>query len=136
MKLNKKNLKSLKGTSGLTDDVIDYILDEWDSYSGNPKAIFTDVLTYGCVSGMVGHLIYYADTTKYYEEHKTEINELLQECMWECGTHNPRDIFGDKWDEEDPLALDYTNQNLLAWFGFEETMRKVGYKFEDLEDCI
>lgn len=34
--------------------------------------------------------------------------------------------------------LDYSdyNMNLLAWFGFEETLRSIGRNFEQLEDCI
>lgn len=38
--------------------------------------------------------------------------------------------------KEDPLAQDDFNQNLLAWFGFEETLRNIGYNFETLENCI
>ena len=129
MQLTKRNLTNLKGTSGLMDDVIDYVLDKWDNYSNNRRAIFSDVLEHGCVSGVVGHLIYYADTTKYYKDHKDEINTLLYDTLSEYGSTNPSDIFGDKWDKEDPLALETQNQNLLAWFGFEETMRKLGYKF-------
>lgn len=136
MKLTKKNLLSLKGTSALMDDAIEYVLDNWDNYSNNRKAIFTDVLYHGCQSGIVGHLIYYADTVKYYEDHKTEINEMLYECMQECGTHDPKDLFGDKWDNEDPLALDTYNQNLLAWFGFEETLRNVAREFDELSEEI
>ena len=50
--------------------------------------------------------------------------------------HSPKDLFGDKWDDGDPFARDVLNQNLLAWFGFEETMRNIGYNFEELEDII
>jgi hypothetical protein len=37
-------------------------------------------------------------------------------------------LFGDKWDKTDPLARDSGNQNLLAWFGFEETARMIAGK--------
>jgi hypothetical protein len=37
----------------------------------------------------------------------------------------PSELFGDKWDKNDPLALDTQNQNLLAWFGFEEMAFKL-----------
>ena len=40
---------------------------------------------------------------------------------------------GNKWNKEDPLAQDDYNQNLLAWFGFEETLRNIGYNFETLQ---
>ena len=135
MKLTKKNLTALKGKSPLMDDVIHYVLDQWGYYE-DKKAIFTDVLYHGCSTGIVGHLIYYSDTVKYYEDHKTEINELLYDAMFNCGTNDPKVLFGDKWDEEDPLAIEMSNKNLLAWFGFEETMRNLAYNFEELEDHI
>ena len=34
-------------------------------------------------------------------------------------------LFGDKWETDDPMALATFNQNLLAWFGFEETARRM-----------
>ena len=94
--------------NSLEYDVISYILDNWSNYD-NKLSIFTDVLYHGCVSGIVGHLIYYADTVKYYEDHQQQINELLYNSLQECGISNPAELFGDKWDEEDPLALDTYN---------------------------
>ena len=61
---------------------------------------------------------------------------LLYETMNGTGLYAPSELFGDKWDKEDPLAQDDYNQNLLAWFGFEETLRNIGYNFETLENCI
>ena len=140
MKFTKQNIKRINqeakaNNDGLTESVTDYILDKWDEYD-DKKDIVTDVLEHGCQSGMVGHLIYYNQTTAYYEGHKDEINKLLYETMDECGIYAPSQLFGDKWDEEDPLAIDYYNQNLLAWFGFEETMRKVAREFEELEELV
>ena len=79
-----------------------------------------DLLTHGCQSGMVGELIYYSDTTAFYAQHGVEINALLAEMLDNTGYTSPAELFGDKWDSTDPLALDIQNQNLLAWFGFEE----------------
>lgn len=135
MKLTKKNVNSFKGKSGLMDDVIEYVNDNWDNYE-DKKNVFTDVLEHGCQSGCVGHLIYYSDTTAYFAEHKEEINSLLKDYLWNYGSNNPKDLFGDKWDDDDPLCLDTYNQNLLAWFGFEETMRALARNFECLEDFI
>ncbi len=137
MKLTKRNITNLKKatSSGLEKDVLEYVINRWNDYD-NKTDIFTDVLYYGCQSGVVSHLIYYSDTTTYYAKHKEEINKLLCKTLWECGANNPKDLFGDKWDIDDPLALDTYNQNLLAWFGFEETMRNIAYNFEELEDII
>lgn len=80
-----------------------------------------DLASHGCESGMVGELIYYSDTTAFYERHCAEISALLVEALDNAGCKSPAELFGDKWDSTDPLALDVQNQNLLAWFGFEET---------------
>ena len=134
MKLTLNNIKRVKRDteSKLTKRVCNYVIDEWSNYS-DKKNIFTDVLYYGCQSGMVGSLIYYNQTTAFYKQHRYEINELLYNLMSETGLYAPKELFGKKWDEEDPLAIEDFNQNLLAWFGFEETLRSIGYKFEELE---
>lgn len=137
MEFTKQNVAKLKTntTSKLTTDVIDYVLNEWDEYD-DKKNIVLDVLNYGCQSGWVGHLVYYSQTTAYYKEYQEEINELLYDTMDDCGIYNPSELFGDKWDKEDPLALYRYNQNLLAWFGFEETMRNFAREFEELEELV
>ena len=137
MKLNLTNIKKIKHESSntLIKRVCNYVINKWHDYE-DKKHIFTDVLNYGCQSGVVGELIYYSDTLRFYKNHKEEINSLLYETMQSYGTYSPKDIFGKKWDDEDPLIMDYTNQNLLAWFGFEETLRNIGYNFESLENYI
>lgn len=137
MKFTKQNIKRIRNntTSELTKDVIDFVLNEWDEYD-DKKNIVLDVLNNGCQSGFVGHLVYYNQTTTYYEEHKEEINELLYDIMNSCGIYVPSKLFGHKWDEEDPLALHQYNQNTLAWFGFEETMHNLAREFEEFEELI
>ena len=137
MKLKKQYLERIKNitTSELQKDVIDYVLNEWDEYD-DKKNIILDILKNGCQSGCVGHLVYYCDTVAYYRKHKKEIDKLLYDTMDKCGVYDPATIFGNKWDKEDPLAIDTYNQNLLAWFGFEEAMRKVAKEFEELEELI
>ena len=68
-------------------------------------------------------------------EHKN-IDELLYDLMNGTGIYSLSELFGNKWDKEDPLGNSDFNMNLLAWFGFEETMRNIGCKFEQLQDCI
>ena len=137
MQLTLKNIKILKRKTDneLTKRVCDYVIDEWNDYN-DKKHIFTDVLYHGCQSGMVGFLIWYSDTTAFYKKYREEINELLYDVQASTGLYGMKDLFGKRWDEEDPLAIEDYNQNLLAWFGFEETLRNIGLKFESLEDCI
>ena len=85
------------------------------------ESMINDLLTHGCISGMVGHLIYYHDTLNFYRRFHGEIDKMYGEAIQECG----KDFTLSGWDTDDPLARDTTNRNILAWFGFEETARKL-----------
>ena len=137
MKLTLSNVKEIKRSSNspLTKRVCNYVIGRWGDYN-DKKYIFTDVLHNGCCSGVVSELIYYYDTVRFYKQYRQEINEMLYNIMNETGLYAPSELFGDKWDKEDPLAQDDFNQNLLAWFGFEETLRNIGCNFETLQNCI
>ena len=137
MKLTLSNVKEIKRNSDspLTKRVCNYVIGRWGDYN-DKKYIFTDVLHNGCCSGVVSELIYYYDTVRFYKQYRREINEMLYNIMNETGLYAPSELFGDKWDKEDPLAQDDFNQNLLAWFGFEETLRNIAYNFESLENYI
>ena len=80
MKLTLSNIKELKrkSDSPLTKRVCNYVIDRWGDYD-DKKHIFTDVLHYGCQSGVVGELIYYSDTVRFYKQYRQEINALLYE---------------------------------------------------------
>ena len=75
-------------------------------------------------------------TVAFYKKYRNEINALLYELMNGTGLHSLTDLFGKNFDAEDPLALDTHNQNLLAWFGFEETLRVIGNNFEQVQNYI
>ena len=137
MELTLSNVKEIKRNSDspLKRRVCNYVIGRWGVYNGK-QHIFTDVLHNGCCSGVVSELIYYYDTVRFYKQYRQEINEMLYNIMNETGLYAPSELFGDKWDKEDPLAQDDFNQNLLAWFGFEETLRNIGYNFETLQNCI
>jgi hypothetical protein len=94
-------------------------------YDNGVEGFMKDLNYGGCESGLVGELVYHVDTLKFYKTHKSEINNLLKESMSESGIKDPGQMFGNKWDSDDPLALDTNNQNLLAWFGFEVTAQNL-----------
>lgn len=137
MKLTQKSIREIRKNSenALEKRVCSYILDRWGDYD-EKRYIFTDVLHYGCQSGTVGFLIYYRDTVAFYQKYRSEIGELLCDEMRDTGLYAMTELFGDRYDEEDPLANETHNQNLLAWFGFEETLRRIGHRFEELENYI
>ena len=66
MKLILANIKEVKRNTDnkLTKRVCNYVISRWSDYD-DKKHIFTDVLNYGCQSGVVGELIYYSDTVRF-----------------------------------------------------------------------
>jgi len=126
-----KNLKNYKATTELEKEVIKIIKDEASDYE-TFESYLSDLLSIGCVSGMVGALIYYTDTVSFTQRHASDINELLTNNFSMFGMSSPAELFGEKWDKEDSLCLSQNNKNLLAWFAFEETARNIGISF-DLE---
>ena len=123
----REKINELKATSKLHSRVINEILEDSKGYDGDFKQRLMDRLEdigHGLSSGVVGSLIYYTDTCRFFKRYEDEINDLLTETISETGMQ-PAELFGDKWDSEDPLAREYINQNLLAWFGFEETTRRL-----------
>ena len=125
-KLTLENVQKIKNetTNKLTKYVCDYIIKRWDDYD-DKNDIFLDVINCGCESGVCRDLVFCEQTKRFYENYKHEINKLVYMSDYD----NLADLFGSDWDIYDPLALDGDNQNLLAWFGFEETLRNIATKF-------
>lgn len=99
-------------------------------YDNGATGPLTDLMKGGCQSGMVSELISYSDTVKFYKRHRDEIAAILSISIEEMGVSGVVDLFGDKWDKTDPLSLEHSNQNLLAWYGFEETARTLAQRNE------
>lgn len=78
------------------------------------EAVINEVLEHGCVSGVVGNLIYYYQTEEFFNRHKDEINELAHELS--------EDIYGNPFEIYHNLNGGCSKNN-MAWFGFEEMTR-------------
>jgi len=44
-----------------------------------PLSFFNELLEHGCVSGLVGSLVYYSDTHTFFDKHYDEIETLREE---------------------------------------------------------
>jgi hypothetical protein len=128
--MTRNKLKEIKSVAGskLVKKVINVILSKGDNE--DIEDFMKNTLQHGCISGTVSELIYYSDTVEFYQKYKKEINDLLLETMDQLGANSPSEVFGDKWETEDYFAEDTNNQNLLAWFGFEETVRTLAEEIE------
>ena len=133
MKLTLENIKKFKEDTynDLVKEVCDYAILNWDVWE-DKKNIFLDIYDHGCENGLVPGLIYRSSVCDFYEEYKSEINNIYAEALNELGFETPIELFGDKWDTKDPLALHANNQQLLVYYAYEEVAFKIRRKF-DLE---
>lgn len=120
-----KKLKQIANASNnkLTKKVVSILIKNAKGYNEGVQSYMHEVLKYGCQSGIVNELIYYNQTTKWYKTYKKEIFAMLKNTLMELDLLHPHELFGNKWDSEDYNFSHTTNQNLLAWFSFEETTR-------------
>lgn len=79
----------------------------------SPTDFFKDLLHHGCISGMVGSLIYYRDTQKFYDTHYDEIEDLR---------HN--------MEYAESGFIDGDLKNTYAWLSFEETAYRMAVNLE------
>ena len=105
MKQSKIKSKLKKIMSNNSDSLRAAVAQEALEYGGEPASFFSDLAQNGCISGMVGGLIYYTDTAKFYDAHYDEIETLRN-----------------NWEEEtgEPLRPDGDLKNWFAWFAFEQ----------------
>jgi len=108
---------------GLRAAVADEALHYHTGYGADPEQdlerFFDDLFRCGCVSGLIGSLIYYRDTHAFFDRHYDEIEELREEYEDSVG---------------EPLRLRGDLKNGLAWFGFEWTAQQLWDEFEALRE--
>ncbi len=90
------------------EEVLDYDTDE------EIECFFSDLASYGCITGMVAKLVWYTDTHAFYDKHYDEIEELRVEYLENVG--------------ESLNVGDRDWKNTLAWFGFEETAYQLAHE--------
>jgi len=123
----KRLTQLVKNTSSKLEKKVASMLKEKVTRGGydSLRSVMKDVITHGLQSGIISDLIYYSDTLKFYKTYKKEILSLLREQMNEMGVYDPSQLFGNNWDKDDAMAQDTQNQNLLAWFSFEDITRQL-----------
>lgn len=140
MEMTKRRVAAMARFAEPGSIIKEVLIDIYDKFrDGGHEAAegyIKNVLQYGYQAGFVLGLIRYYDTTEFFARHKKEIIGMLKELMSDTGAKSPADIFGNNWDDDDYFCDDIYNKNLLAWFGYKETLRKVASVFEEFEEYI
>lgn len=84
---------------------------DYDSIE-NAIAYMQDIVTHGCISGVVPYLIYHAEIMGYLSEFSLEIDELLQEML-------EMDVF-----------IKYNGMEYMVFTAFEYMVNKMLWYFE------
>lgn len=119
----------LADSSAMEREVIEDVISSVDSVE-ELKSRLDEILEHGCISGTVGSMIYYSDTVAFFERHKEEINNRLAELIENTGL-NLCELFKN-FDNCDPLCLDTYNQNLFAWYGYEDVCANLRDMIEEM----
>lgn len=130
IKLTDKALIKLRLQSSFESEnmLTNYVIDSIMERSINERINFiTELLNHGCISGLVSELIYYSDTTKFYARFKSEIFDLADEQAKEIGYTSAMELIANLRGAKDCNCIDQL-ENLLSWYGFEETARNIAYQ--------
>jgi|SRR5690625_2082249 len=85
--------------NGIISEVANFVMESTDE-DEEAKVLLQDIAQYGCMSGVVGDMIYYSQTHEFFDTHYEEIEELRSEY----------DFNVEPYDDL---------KNKLAWFAYE-----------------
>lgn len=114
-------------TQGVKADVINYIL-EMSQDAEDAEGLLDNIVTHGCESGMVNHLIYYKDTVAYYEEHEEEIKNFVADIYgieelesWDgiqdLSEMFPVDSADDRHEDAEADIREIASSNMIEYYG-------------------
>ena len=116
--------------SSLRSEVLDILvnhIEECENFE-EVKGFMEDLRTNGCISGMIGELIYCSDTRKFFIENLDEIqdylNDLIQEHVYSIGEFDYNEIV---WAVFEAIANEY-------FYTIEDEMDNIEANEEDEED--
>lgn len=121
MEITDKMIEEARNGSGLKNSVLDWLEAEDEEYRAG---LLEDLSQHGCISGMVGGLIYYHETVRFHDDHESEIWDMLEEYRGEFGHETIMEFIATLNGAKNVGDLDQ-QKNLLAWFAFEETARRI-----------
>ena len=108
------------------DSILDWLLETQE------RSTIKDVVQHGCSGGTISELIYYADTSAFYEKYKEEIWQRLSDMADDLGCDSILHLivtFNGSKEVGSHLQL----KNLLAWWAAEEVCRGICMDWDDEE---
>ena len=108
------------------DSILDWILDTQE------RSTIEDVTRHGCSGGTISELIYYADTSAFYEKYKEEIWRRLSDMADDLGCDSILHLIV-TFNGSKEVGSELQLRNLLAWWAAEEVCRGICMDWDDEE---
>ena len=105
-KLEKRVINDLLNTGLSTEELKDHI---------------KDIVQCGCISGIVLSLIYYSDTTRFFNCYRKEILSMLQDP--------DKNIYSEYTYLLDQKKYSVSEKNDLSWFAYDNTVIRIAFYF-------
>tara|TARA_Y100001973_G_C5079846_1_gene271922 strand:+ start:406 stop:765 length:360 start_codon:yes stop_codon:yes gene_type:complete len=88
------------------------------------KSTISDVTRHGCSGGTISELIYYADTSAFYDKYKEEIWQRLSDMADDLGEPSILHLIV-TFNGAKEVGSELQLRNLLAWWGAEDVCREI-----------
>ena len=105
-RVERKVINSLLSTGLTTEELKDHI---------------KDIVQCGCISGIVPSLVYYSDTTKFFNCYRKEILSMLQDP--------DKNIYSEYIYLLDQKKYSVSEKNSLSWFAYDNTVIRIAFYF-------
>ena len=80
-----------------------------------------DIVQCGCISGIVSSLVYYSDTTRFFNCYRQEILTML--------TDPDKNIYSEYTYLLDQKKYSVSEKNDLSWFAYDNTVIRIAFYF-------
>ena len=105
-RVERKVINSLLATKLTTEELKDHI---------------KDIVQCGCISGIVSSLVYYSDTTRFFNCYRQEILTML--------TDPDKNIYSEYTYLLDQKKYSVSEKNDLSWFAYDNTVIRIAFYF-------
>ena len=100
------------------DSILDWLLETQE------RSTIKDVVQHGCSGGTIRELIYYADTSAFYEKYKEEIWRRLSDMADDLGCDSILHLIV-TFNGAKEVGSELQLRNLLAWWAAEDVCRGI-----------
>ena len=100
------------------DSILDWLLETQE------KSTIKDTAQHGCSGGTISELIYYADTSAFYNKYKEEIWQRLSDMADDLGCESILHLIV-TFNGSKEVGSNLQLQNLLAWWAAEDVCREI-----------